>query len=141
MAVGDQVAYPQYGVNLLTATHVIDFSVGWARMALVQGTYTPSAAHAVWSDVSAHELAAGGGYAVGGAPLTTSVALNTDTGKAEVRCAPPSWVFTASKSFRWGVVYGNLAASKPLVSYVDLGSQTVTGGFSVALPTGVLWDL
>jgi len=57
----------------------IDLDTDNFRMALVTSSYTPNQnTHATWADVSAAEVAAGGGYSTGGQAVTVDSSANTN---------------------------------------------------------------
>ena len=102
-------------------------------MALFTSSYTPAPnSDAVWSDISANEVATGGGYTAGGAVLsgvtwTQSTATNTFT------CTAPTWSsFTAT--FKYAVIVrragGSVTGTDKLLCYFDAnsGGGSVTGG-------------
>ena len=86
-----------------THTHKIlcgegDWTGDTIKLALVTSGYTFSAAHTVWADASASEVADGNGYTTGGATVSASK-TNTALGAGNT-------TFTAlDKTFRGGVVY------------------------------------
>lgn len=105
----------------------------------------PTAANALYSDVSGTELANGAGYLTGGsAPTVTSASQTSGTLKYILQ----PLVFTASASmgpFRYAVLYNTVPTSplKPLIAWWDYGSSvTLASGetFTVNFDTtnGVL---
>lgn len=103
----------------------LDWDTNAFKCALLTSAYAPSAAHTVWTDVSAHEVTNGNGYTTGGVLLTGKAVTNT-----MIDCNDPSWVALA-KTFRYAVFYKvgtDNGLTDPLVCYVDFGSNiTATG--------------
>ena len=101
----------------LLLTGGIDLDIDTLNVALVTSSYTPSAAHEEWADVSANEVATGSGYTTGGVTLTGPVATN-----ANIDFNDPAWT-TLTKTFRYAVCYklgsgGSL--TNPLLFYILL---------------------
>ena len=68
------------------------------KLALVTSSYSFSAAHTLWGDASASEVATGDGYTTGGLTLTTS--------KSDTALDAVDLTFSAlTKTFRGAVVY------------------------------------
>lgn len=83
----------------LLLTGGIDLDTDTLKVALVTSSYTPSAAHTIWADVSANEVATGYGYTTGGIALTTPVVAASNIDYDDL-------VWTAlTKTFRYAVCY------------------------------------
>jgi len=95
------------------------------RAALVTSAYTPSAAHSLWSDVSANEVASGTGYTTGGYALT-GLSYTQTSGTAKWTAGNPTWTASGgSITARYLVIYalGTLNTHvNPLVGYMLLDS-------------------
>jgi hypothetical protein len=105
----------------------IDWLSDTIKAALVVAAYTPNVAtHDFWDDVSANELATGNGYTTGGATLASKTTVVTG-GNADYDAADVVWAFTATKTFRYLVLYKDTgtAATSPLILYVDFGVDRV----------------
>lgn len=109
------------------------------KMGLVTATYTPNRdTDQFWSTPEANEIANGDGYTTGGATLG-SVAWSYDAASDQVRldCADVSWTFTASKTWRYGVVYaalGGASSADPLIALLTWDSnQTVSTAYSLTI--------
>lgn len=116
--------YQYYEACLNRNRGVINLATDPFKLALLASTYTPDLdADTVWADVSAHEVADGNGYTVGGASLTGQT-LTRSTWKTTFDA--DDIVFTnMTKTFRYGVLYvnatkvfdgGNIV--KPLYAYI-----------------------
>ena len=114
-----------FNTSLLNMSNgVIDMDSHTFKAALLADTYTPSAAHDTWSDVSAHEIS-GTGYTAGGQALTT-VTWTQSGGTATFDCDNPSWT-GATFTARWMIIYSDTAANDELLLGFDFGSnQSVT---------------
>lgn len=98
----------------------------------------PVATNSVYTDISANELAAGGGYTTGGASATlVSSSQAGGTYKYIASLANPTWTATASMGpFRYAVAYSSSAAVKYLIGWWDYGSSltlAATNQFVIAL--------
>lgn len=115
------------GPVLLFSAHKADLNLNdllgvSLKLALLTSAYTPNTAtsgHAVWADISTHEITAGNGYAAGGAALT-GVAKTAIAGGFKL--ASDGVVWTASggpiPAWRYGVLYvaGSLwGVTNPLI--------------------------
>jgi hypothetical protein len=121
----------------------IDMDAATWKLALATTTYTPNLdTHDFFDDLT-NELATANGYTAGGVTLT-GVALTYDTATDQVRLDwnDPSWTFTSSVTWRYGIAYIDTAGASstdPLMLLLDWGSsQTVSGSYSVVLDaTGI----
>lgn len=101
------------------------------KAALVTSAYTPdatNAGHALWSEVSANEIAAGNGYTAGGLTLTGVTVTANSTDGWKITWADPTWTASGGNipAWRYLVVYVSGALwgkTNPLVGYV-LGDTT-----------------
>jgi len=90
-------------------------STGKIMLALVTSSYTYSAAHTVWGDVSANEVATGDGYTTGGEALGSLSVNSTRFDAADV-----PWT-SLTKTFRCGVLYLDdtvNAIVNPVIAYI-----------------------
>lgn len=126
-------AWKVYGPALEAITkNTLDLDTATFRMALVTSSYTPNqSTHDTWSDVSANEVAAGGGYSTHGKLLTQAV---TRSGLAVTfDCDDQSWT-SATITAKYAVIVadgdanGSLAAGDLVLAYCDLE----TGGGSLS---------
>lgn len=121
----------------------IDMDAATWKLALATTTYTPDRdTHDFYNDLT-NELATASGYTSGGVTLG-SPTFSYDAASDQVRLdfADPSWTFSASVTWRYGVVYIDTAGASstdPLMLLLDWGSsQTVSGVYSVTIdPTGL----
>lgn len=129
----------EYPKSLL---HGIAPTTDTLKLILVSGlVFDPT--HEFLSDVQLKELAAGGGYATGGATLTSVVATyDAGTQSYVFTCADPTWN-PATFSTDGAVLYKSTgsAATSPIMSYTAFGAVLAPNAqpFSVHCPaTGFL---
>ena len=107
----------------------IDLDDDVLKMLLLVDTYTPDQTDSVYADIIAHEVAAGLGYATGGATLANIVWSNT-AGITMLDADDPVWT-TATLVCRYGVAYSDTPTSPadPLLCLIDLlANKTGQGG-------------
>ncbi len=109
------------------------------RMVLVTSVYVPDQAlHDTWADISANEVAAGGGYATHGAALTTKTVTQTGL-VVEGDSDDVSWP-ASTITAKFAVLVqdadsnGILAATDKVLAYSDLND----GGGSLSSVNGTL---
>lgn len=129
MAVGTFTLYSAAVLGISTGT--IDLDSNPMTMALLTSAYTPSDAHAVWSDVSANQVATGNGYT---GPVAITNQKCVLSGATVTFSSDPVVWSNATFTAKYGVIF---TSSNALVGYVDLssggGSVTGQGGqFSVS---------
>lgn len=99
---------------------------------LLTNAWTPAPnTNALWSDVSANELATAGGYTAGGVALA-SVTDTLATATTTFTSANPSWSSFTAGPFRYAAIVrrasGSLVSGDLLLCYSDLtGGGTITG--------------
>ena len=110
-----------YGLGLLAVVkqqHNLETAA--VKLSLHTDVYVPNRdTHDFYNDATS-ELAAGNGYTAGGVTLA-GVAWTYDAATDEVRLdfSDPVWVFTAAKTWRFGVIYvdtGGIASTDPLIA-------------------------
>lgn len=112
-----------------------DWNSNTIKLALVTSSYTFSAAHTLWADASANEVATGNGYTTGGATMTCTA---SDTGLDSVDV---TWT-SLTKTFRGAVMYieGTIETlTNPVLEYIlfdDTPADTVVTGTDFV----VIWD-
>jgi hypothetical protein len=111
--------YAQAGGNLIARLWVPQDM----RVALLKDTYVPNIdSHLRYSDISAAEVAAGGGYTVLGKSLTgKSVSYDAAANEYNLLAADVSWGPGATFATRYGVVYEADTADKFLWALLDFG--------------------
>lgn len=114
------------------------------NLALVTDSYTPNRdTDDFRDDFTSAELANGNGYTTGGVTLG-GVAWSYDAASDQVRldCNDPSWTFTASKTWRYGVGYidtGGADSTDPLIFLLTWDSnQTVSTAYTLTIDTAGL---
>lgn len=110
--------YTSFRDDLLAGN--IDLANDTIKVALTSSSYTPSAAHEFFDDIT-NELSTGGGYTAGGATIA-SPTISSGVFDA----ADTSWS-SATFTARYGVVYKDTGtpATSPLIGYIDFdGDQS-----------------
>jgi hypothetical protein len=98
---------------------------------LMKNTYTPDPdGHLRYADVSSQELAAGGGYTVGGKSITgKSVSYVPASDETNLIGADLSWGPGATFQTRYGIIYENGTADEFLWALLDFGAlQDIANG-------------
>jgi hypothetical protein len=119
--------YAQAGGNLI-ARHWIPQNM---MVALLSAAYAPNIdSHMRYSDVSAVEIAAGGGYTTGGKALTgKAISYDAALNEYNLQAADLSWGPGATFQTRYGVVYEGDTADKFLWALLDFGTlQDIQNG-------------
>lgn len=118
--------------NILDAD--IDLLNDTIKVALVTASYTPTAGHDFFSDIT-NEVS-GTGYTAGGATLASKTTTAGTT--ASFDAADTSWTTATINAARYAIIYkdtGN-AATSPLIAAIDLGGdKTSTAGTFL-----ITWD-
>lgn len=122
----------------------LDLETATVKLALATSSYTPNRdTHDFRDDFTAAELANGNGYTTGGATLS-GVVWSYDATSDQVRldCDDVSWTFTASKTWRYGIVYvdtGGADSTDPLIALLTWDSdQTVSTAYTLQIDTAGL---
>lgn len=128
--------YPLGWMNCFT--NGIDLDGATWKLALATATYSPDRdTHDFYNDLT-NELSTASGYTAGGVTLS-SPTFSYDATSDQVRLdfADPSWTFSASVTWRYGVVYidtAGAASTDPLMLLLDWGSsQTVSGVYTITI--------
>jgi hypothetical protein len=103
----------------LLLTGAVDLDTDTLKVALVTSSYTPSAAHTQWSDVSANEVSSGSGYTTGGVALSGVAVTNSTIDYSDV-----TWT-SLTKTFRYAVCYKSGSGgglTNPVLFYILLDS-------------------
>jgi len=100
-----------------------NFASSGATFKVMLTNTAPVASNKIYSDISANELANGGGYTTGGA--TTAMSDSTASGTEKVFAGDVTWTASGSGMgpFRYAVIYCSSQATplKPLVAWYDNG--------------------
>lgn len=107
-----------FKVALTTSSQVLD------------ATFAGTSTDARYADLT-NELANGNGYTTTGQALG-SVTLTRSTGTVAFDAADPTWTFSASKTFKYLVLYDDTDSNDGLVGFWDLD----TGGGSITISSG-----
>jgi len=132
-------------LHALATSAAPDLSAATFKCALLTSSYTPNyVTHDFFDDVSAFEVAAGGGYTAGGATLAT-VSLNDNNVSRFVYLEAADVVFNFvafAGNFRYAVVYvstGTPSTSR-LLFLINLGSNVAPAStvFRIRWPAAAL---
>lgn len=106
---------------------VHNFKSGGQTFNVMLTNTAPVATNHLYGDISANELANGGGYTTGG--LASAMSDTTATGTEKVLATNITWTGSGggTGSFRYIVIYNVTATTplKPLVCWFDYGSSIV----------------
>jgi hypothetical protein len=129
-----------------------DLDAGFVRMAVLGSGYTPAAAsHAVFADVSAHEIVHAN-YPAGGPFLSNAAVVRAANAGRLTSDAVSLLILGTPAAAKWAVLYVDAtvgALAKPLLAYVDLDTLaaevTIPAGFEfiVTMPAAgwLNWSL
>jgi len=116
-----------------------DLEVADLFLGLVTSSYTPNLdTDEFWSTPVANELGSGNGYTTNGFDVTGGT-FSYDATSDQVRfdIGDPSWTFTASKTWRYGVLYERTSgtdASRKLFVLLDWGGDnTVNTAYTLTI--------
>jgi hypothetical protein len=113
-------------------------------LALVTSSYTPLIdTHDFWDDVVANELGSGNGYTTNGFDVTgATYSYDATSDQVRLDIGDPSWTFTASKTWRYGVLYERTSGSdgtRQLFALLDWGGdQTVSTTYTLQIDSAGL---
>jgi hypothetical protein len=126
------------------------------KLALVSAAYVPNidetTGHQMWSEISSTEIAAGNGYAAGGAVLANDAAVAIAQG---FKYSSDNVVWTASggsiPAWRYGVLYvsGSLwGLTNPVIGYfigdtapADIPATTASNTLTITCPANGWFDI
>jgi len=142
MAAGDSVRFNQFKLDRGKGIH--DLSSDTIKFALIKGAAnsgldpTATTADPRWgaggtTDLSSHEVTAGGNYSAGGVTATVSWTESSGSVQLDLSAAAPQlqWLQHASNptNARWIIGYNDTAAGKQAICYIDLGAvKDMTAG-------------
>lgn len=121
-------------IKYLLATGVVDFLNDTFKIALMgSGFIFNKDTHHSYTDISASELANGNGYTAGGATLAGVAVTEDDVDdRTEITWNNPSWTAAGGPigPAAGAVIYDDTHVDKPIVGYIDFGSDytQVDGG-------------
>ncbi len=124
----------------------VNYLTGTMQLSLHTDVTTPDRdVHNFFDDMSTNELANGNGYTTLGATMAGKT-ITYDTASDQVRwdADDVSWTFTASKTWRYGVIWVNTAGASsadPLYALLTWDSnQTVSTAYTLQWdPAGILF--
>lgn len=134
-----------YGQGLLTLLDTpTDLEQVTLNLALATDSYTPNRdTDDFRNDFTAAELGSGNGYTTGGVTVT-GTAWSYDSASDQVRLdfADPAWTFTASKTWRYGVLYVDTVgadSTDPVIGLLTWDSnQTVSTAYTLTIDSAGL---
>lgn len=130
------IVYNRFLANL--ANKIVDWEADDIRVALVQSSYTLTADHNAWSEVSAHEVgAAATAYTQGGEQLTSITVTQDDTNDvAKLDAGDVTWQ-TSTITGYYAVLYDSTLASNDLICCIDFAEDKSSsdGDFTIQ------WDV
>ena len=135
MAAGTFTLYDT--VAELLGDGTIDLDTNTFKLMLATSSYTPSAAHDEYADVSGAEVANGNGYTTGGQALTT-VTWSQTSGVATFDSDDVVWTASGgSITARYAVLYDDTSTGDKLIGYVLLDTTpadvTATDGNTLTI--------
>lgn len=103
----------------------------------------PVATNHVYADMSAGEVANGGGYTTGGATITMGISNTTGTENVTATAASPTWTGSGGGMgpFRYVAAYDSTPVTKTLQGWWDYGSSiSLNSGdtFTISWASGFL---
>ena len=124
MAAGNWIMYNSAREYIGDGT--IDLDTNTFKMLLTSNSYTPSASHTVYADIT-NQVANGNGYTTGGETLANVTWGHSGT-TATWDADDAVWTATggAIGPIRNAVIYDDTASGKPLVCYCVLDSADIT---------------
>jgi hypothetical protein len=129
------------------ASNPIAWETDTVKVALCTTTYTPSAAHTQYADLT-NEVANGNGYTTGGAAVTVGAVTNSSgTDSYPASMASPTWTASSSGfALRYIVFWDDTPTNNPLILYYDYGSTLTLSGsngdtFTISLSTANLFTV
>ena len=115
--------YNRFKANLMNK--IVDLEADTIQVALLDNSHTFSAAHNVWTDVSANEIS-GTGYTANGEVLAGAAVTQAATTKFDG--TDTAWT-TATFTAYHAVLWDNTVATDDLICSFDFGgAKTVTAG-------------
>lgn len=112
------------------------------RVALLTNSYTPDRdTDNAYDDVSAYEVANGDGYTTGGYTVTASWSYDASSDQVRLDIGDPTWTFTASKTWRYAVLYlyNATPANALLIGLLTWDSdQTVSTAYTLQIDSAGL---
>ncbi len=123
-----------------------DLEVADLFLGLVTSTYSPNLdTDEFWSTPVTNELGSGNGYTTNGFDVTgATYSLDAASDQVRLDIGDPTWTFTASKTWRYGVLYERTSgtdASRKLFALLNWGTdQTVSTAYTLVIDTtGLLY--
>lgn len=120
--------YNRFKANLMNK--VVDLEADSIKLALLDNSHSFSAAHNVWSDVSANEVS-GTNYTAGGAALSGAAVTQAATTKFDANDV--TWTSGTFSAYH-GVLYDDTVGTDDLIASIDFGGeqQVTAADFTVS---------
>ncbi|MEM8735333.1 MAG: hypothetical protein AAGG44_13965 [Planctomycetota bacterium] len=138
MAAGDVTIFEEFTQQLGAEQH--DFASDVIKLGLIDNTLTPLAniATPTWTDYSANEVSAAGGYVAGGLTLS-SVTWTELAGIATLDADDIALVQNAGgfADAYWGILYNDTNGTDMAFAFVELAAPTS----EVAGPVNINWNV
>jgi hypothetical protein len=123
----------------------VNYLSGTVKLSLHTSSYTPNRDTDDFFNDATNEISAGSGYTAGGETLSSKT-ITYDSASDQVRwdAADVTWTFTASKTWRYGVMWidtGGASSTDPLYALLAWDSdQTVSTPYTLQWdPAGILF--
>jgi len=136
MATGDVTIFEEFAAQLGAENHILTNGGDTIKLGIVDDTVTPTAADAspTWSDYSANEVSAAGGYVADG--LTLANQAYTEAGGVATFDADNISLSQDAGGFTdayWGIIYNDTNASDMAIGFVELGGPVSEAAGPVAI--------
>jgi len=138
MATGDLTLFEEFAQNIGAEGH--DFTNDTLKLGIIDNTVTPTAADATpaWSDYSANEVSAAGGYTANGITLANvSYAEANGVGKLDADDISLSQNGSGFTDGYWGILYNDTNAGDAAIGFVELGGPVS----EQAGPISINWNV
>lgn len=127
-------------LNKYVTDGTVDLDSDTIKVAMLADTYTVSAAHSIFGDVSSHQVAAGNGYAAGGAALANK-SITVAGNETKFSADPATWT-GLTKTYRFLAIYAEKTANavvNPLLAII-LVDNTPANIVITAADYSVQWN-
>lgn len=121
---------------------LLDLDTDTLKCALLDNTPTFQTAHDEFADVSANEIAASGGYVLGGKPLTGPVVSITGGNTVKLDFDDITWAASTITAYK-AVIYNDTVSGDPLIAWIDFGGvqSSSAGNFTIVISASGLLNV